>query len=210
MKKNREERVSWAYATTFAVMFLALFIFLAVSVVQNNYIINTDNFVSNWLSENRTESGIKIFNIITDILSVEVLVIALIILAGYFYYKKRHNSSLLITLSIGFGLIMRELLSFTIQRERPLNALSQVAGFSFPSGHTLTATIFFILICVLLWKKANIASKLFLFISSLILILLAGFARIYLNVHYLSDVLAGFALGVFSVCISSILTRYIK
>lgn len=198
------------YAVIFAVLSLALLIFLAVSVIANNYIVNADNIVNNWISENRTAGGIKILNIITNILSVEVLVITLIAIAGYFYYKRKNNFALLITSSLGFGLIIKELISVFVQRERPLAGFTEAIGFSFPSGHALTAAIFFLLICIMLWRKANLISKFLLFTGSLILILLAGFARIYLNVHYLSDVLAGFALGIFVVCISVILAGKIN
>ena len=71
-------------------------------------------------------------------------------------------------------------------------------GFSFPSQHAVMAIIFFSLIIFLFAEKIKNNFLKYLFIgANIILILLIGFSRIYLKVHYFSDSLAGLALGLF-------------
>ena len=85
-----------------------------------------------------------------------------------------------------------------VQKNRPTNGLIYVPGFSFPSGHTAIVVVFFGLLVYLLMPK--IKSYLFkntLVLGSILIILFVGFTRVYLNVHWLTDVIGGLALGMF-------------
>jgi len=97
-------------------------------------------------------------------------------------------------------------------RPRPENPLLRtVSGLSFPSGHALISVAFYGLLIYLLWH--NISNKIlrgFLIILLLILILMIGVSRIYLRVHYASDVLAGFAMGLIWLVLSIWTVRKIE
>jgi undecaprenyl-diphosphatase len=125
-----------------------------------------------------------------SILSAALLTCSLII-------KKRYNAILLI-FSMGGGLIITESLKEWFARPRPENAIIETTDFSFPSGHSTMSIIFFSLL--LYSFKDDIENKYTraLFVAANIgIFLLIGFSRIYLNVHYLSDVIAGFSFGLF-------------
>ena len=80
-----------------------------------------------------------------------------------------------------------------IKRERPLLQLIEISGYSFPSGHaTLSTTLVFSLYLIL--KDKIKYKKLFISIC-IIFPLLISFTRVYLCVHYLSDIIAGIGLG---------------
>ena len=85
----------------------------------------------------------------------------------------------------------------SFRRVRPPNPLIDgLENFSFPSGHATSAFIFYGLLTYLVWKTE--IPKLYKYIIGAILItfsLLIGFSRIYLRVHYPSDVLAGICIG---------------
>ncbi|WP_266203271.1 phosphatase PAP2 family protein [Pontibacter kalidii] len=85
-----------------------------------------------------------------------------------------------------------------ISRERPAQDMAYYAveHFSFPSGHSTTALVLFGMLAYFLYRHARVAwQRKLVVVLSLLLIGLVGFSRIYLGVHFLSDVLAGFLLG---------------
>lgn len=80
-----------------------------------------------------------------------------------------------------------------IRRERPINSLIYVGGFSFPSGHAMVSMAFYGMLIYVFYKLVkNNKLKYLLMVFCAVLILLIGFSRIYLGVHYFSDVLVGF------------------
>ena len=90
------------------------------------------------------------------------------------------------------------LLKEFFNRERPVMPLLEpVAGLSFPSGHALMSMSFYGLLVIIVWEQVkNNTWKWVLTTLLLLLIFLIGFSRIYLRLHYFSDVMAGFAMGI--------------
>ena len=82
-------------------------------------------------------------------------------------------------------------------RARPVEALIKIPkSFSFPSGHTLTSIVFYVLLCFLLTYNMDIKKrKIIIFISFLFVSLIAS-SRIILGVHYFSDVVGGVLIGI--------------
>ncbi len=108
--------------------------------------------------------------------------------------KKEYILSFLITV-LGAE-ISGQLLKILFHRARPDGGLAVENTFSFPSGHALIAAAFYSFLIYYFWQtsKSN-AQKYFYLISGLILILLIGLSRLYLGVHYFSDVIGGYILG---------------
>jgi undecaprenyl-diphosphatase len=88
-------------------------------------------------------------------------------------------------------------LKHLFNRERPLTPLLEPArGLSFPSGHSLMSFTFYGLMIYLVWT--NVQNKLLssiLITALLLIILFIGISRVYLEVHYATDVIAGFCMG---------------
>lgn len=135
---------------------------------------------------------------ITNIFSPEVLFIAALAACFYFLTKRRWYAAGLIFMSTAGGLILNAILKRLINRPRPDGGLTPETSLSFPSGHALMALIFFSLILFFFVRKIRNKKLKYLFIlSNLSLIVLIGFSRLYLKVHWFSDVIAGLALGLF-------------
>ena len=140
----------------------------------------------------------KIMIFVTNIASPTHLFFLSLILFGILVYKKKWYYSLLLSFSMVGGLLFEVLTKFLIHRARPENALIGVSGYSFPSGHATMAIIFFSLLLYSFKDDIkNKALKNIFIVSNIALFLIIGFSRVYLNVHWFSDVLAGFGLGLF-------------
>ena len=120
------------------------------------------------------------------------------VLIIYYIYRKSNTLALDIAMiglsSTGILFLFKNI----FKRHRPLDPLiSHVTGFSFPSGHSFSSFTFFGILIYLIWHT-NI-SKLWKIIIAILLFVFAttiAFSRVYLRVHYPSDVVAGFCLSV--------------
>ena len=101
-------------------------------------------------------------------------------------------------------LVLMLLLKALFARARPLVPLLEAArGFSFPSGHAFMSTTFYGLLAYIVWQDVkNKGLRLTLTVALVVLILFISFSRIYLRVHYTSDVIAGLCLGIVWLVIS--------
>ena len=121
----------------------------------------------------------------------------LTLLTFYFFIRKNKRLSIRILALALTSLSLMFLLKLSFQRSRPdIPLLEKVSGFSFPSGHALMSVAFYGMLIYIVWTeiKTNwIRYSLIVFLS--LLIFLIGYSRVYLRVHYASDVLAGFAVG---------------
>ena len=96
------------------------------------------------------------------------------------------------------ALVLNQVLKFIIQRPRPDGfRLATVSGFSFPSGHSMAAMAFFGLLAWLVWRYEKDRRQRALLVAAFALVIvMIGVSRIYLGVHYASDVIGGFCLSV--------------
>ncbi|HKO80981.1 MAG TPA: phosphatase PAP2 family protein, partial [Chitinophagaceae bacterium] len=127
------------------------------------------------------------------------LTTANVVLAGVFLIKKDHRiySLKIVAVAITSTAVMF-LLKIILQRERPLVPLiSKVHGYSFPSGHSFSSMVFFGMLAYIIYRNVNHkVLKWILVVSCFLFAILIGFSRIYLKLHYASDVIAGFCLGI--------------
>jgi undecaprenyl-diphosphatase len=115
-----------------------------------------------------------------------------------FAWRRFRYRLLALILIVPGGMLLNAMLKHAFHRPRPNwdNPILMLAGFSFPSGHAMTATLFFGLMAAFAartgaaWRRRVLAV-----LASSLLIVLVCFSRLYLGVHYLSDVLAGVAEG---------------
>jgi undecaprenyl-diphosphatase len=125
------------------------------------------------------------------------LIPAYLILIAYFLFFKKSRKLSLDVAAVG---VVSTLILFSLKaifhRHRPLDPLVQkVNGFSFPSGHSFSSFTFFGLLIYIIWNnKMNAALRWVLTIFFFLFATAIAFSRVYLHVHYASDVIAGFCL----------------
>ena len=165
-------------------------------VTNNTNVTNLDKVIYNFINTHQSSSVYNFLLSITKIGDVfESFIIFLIF--GLFLMLKDKNNLYKFIQTTFLGLALVEIIKYFIQRTRPVNPLE--LGLSFPSAHATLATVFLLSSIFLLAPliKEKISKNIFLTATSIIFPLIA-FSRIYLSVHWTSDVVAGIILG--SVC----------
>ncbi len=174
-----------------------LFILIIHEVLWEDEV-RIDNSIFNYLSANIINTRLTaMMRIVTHFASAIFLQIgygALVIL--YLVLKNWKRAVEVAAIGIG-GFIINYVMKLSFHRLRPPDPLiEKLNNFSFPSGHATSAFIFYGLLAYLIWKTNM--SRIYKVISGSILILFSlviGFSRVYLRVHFTSDVVAGFCIG---------------
>jgi undecaprenyl-diphosphatase len=135
----------------------------------------------------------KVFTEIGDKYILSFLFLFLIILL---YSKNKKNDILIILFSSILGFLSTISIKSIIERNRPENAQVFESTFSFPSAHATMSTIFFLFLAYYISNKFP-KIKFLIWTICFLFFLIISFSRIYLNVHYLSDVIAGIFLATF-------------
>ena len=189
-----------------------LFAFIAYEVIfekKNAF----DNAILDFLSKNLIDPDLTDFmKVVTYFASSAFLEIAYGVLIVIYGFTKNWKRVIEIA-AIGLGgFLVNYFMKLSFHRIRPPNPLlDPLTNFSFPSGHATSGFIFYGLLAYLLWKTK--IPKLYIYtIGSAFIIfsLLIGFSRVYLRMHYPSDVIAGFCIGFFWLFITIALFERLK
>jgi undecaprenyl-diphosphatase len=144
------------------------------------------------------ETNNRIMTFITYLGTHRFLIPANLVLIAYFLFIRKHRwFSIKVPAVALSSLLLMFGLKNLFGRERPLIPLLESAdGLSFPSGHALMSVTFYGMLIYIVWHSIKDQRlKWTLIIGLLAMIHLIGFSRIYLRVHYTTDVLAGWAMG---------------
>jgi len=174
---------------------LAIFIFILINVLNGN-ITGFDNNIYNSISSLKSNFATSFFKGVTMFADEEPIILIAIICLVVIKNRKIGAS---IAVNLVSSVFVNHLIKEIVQRPRPPIELRMVeeSSFSFPSGHAMTSATFYGLIIYFIFKNVK-NKKLRNTICTVLslLIFLIGISRIYLGVHYASDVLAGFVLAI--------------
>jgi undecaprenyl-diphosphatase len=135
---------------------------------------------------------------ITALGGVFVLSLVTFAVAGYLAIVRKHHAMWLVLLATGGGLVISTVLKNLFNRDRPqlVPHLSIVHTSSFPSGHSMLSAVVYLTLGAMLARLVpNRAAKIYFIVLAMALSLLVGISRVYLGVHYPTDVLAGWTAG---------------
>lgn len=185
MKKNIDIKI---------IGLIVLFIVWTILIITNN-ISWFDNAIYNFIINFKSNTLTSIMKTITALANpLTIIIFCLILLIPLIWHNRKGLYIIALTItSTLINLIIKNI----IQRDRPLVLrLIEEDGFSFPSGHAMGSICFYGGIIFLI-KKSNMNKniKLLIMILLSLIILSIGISRIYLGVHYASDIVGGFILG---------------
>jgi len=135
-----------------------------------------------------------ILGAITYISEPAVTILITLILAGLFISRKRIREAIWFLGTMGGGVVLATIIKTIVARTRPIHQVISESGYGFPSIHTLSATLLVLILVTLFYNKVQHNRA--LNILAMIWIPVVALSRVYLNAHYLTDVLGGFTLGV--------------
>lgn len=137
------------------------------------------------------------YKMITIIADTYQSAIITILIVAFLYIKKHYREALFLAITMSACGIAMPLLKNIFSRERPdFYRLIEINGYSFPSGHTTSATTMYLTLAIIVLSIMNKLNKYFIFSIAVIGIVIIGSSRIYLGVHYPTDVMAGICLGI--------------
>jgi membrane-associated phospholipid phosphatase len=181
---------------------------VAENIVNSEPMVQVDTAFTHWLFQARTSGLSQFFYGVTWLGSIYATVSALVIGSiVLFRQHKRRNVFILWFVVVGMGASV-QLGKRTFVRARPLQvAYYPETGYSFPSGHSATAMAMYGLLGYWFVRSVHRYRRL-IGAGAVTLILSVGFSRIYLGVHFLSDVLGGYLLGICWVIAGIVLTEW--
>ena len=198
------KKIKWIVFTV-----LVLCFGIVAYLVLSDKTVLADNFVYNSLVIYRSDFITGFFKFITFFAS-EIMVTLVSIIVFLFFKNKKYG--VLVTINAICILVLNICLKLIFMRERPLDLMIITEnGYSFPSGHAMAALGFYGFIIYLLWHM-NLRKKVKVIFSVLlsILIILIVMSRIYLGVHYASDVFAGYLVsGAYLILYITLVKRYL-
>ena len=180
-----------------AFVYLLFQLFGVVEAIHNyTTIIQIDRRMESLASAFRNLLVIKIFIWITMLAKAQIIILFSLGASAIFWLKNRKNFILPLFVTLIGSEAFVYLGKILVHRSRPAESVYFESSFSFPSGHATAAAAFFGFMLYYFWKTLTSwrhRLQLTFFIGALIVLI--GLSRIYLGVHYLSDILAGFLLG---------------
>jgi len=184
---------------------LFLFIWLNLESLSSQ---NFEHEVSDFVQSFRDDELTSYMKFVTQVGDLYGYIAIILILGFFLLLKRRFNLVIQIVSVVVSSALLNLVLKSLINRPRPYGeALVKVNFHSFPSGHAMSAIVFYGLMIYFLFELKSFNLKVLLSMICVLMIFFIGVSRIYLGVHYPTDVVAGYLGGLSSLCIGLMLIR---
>lgn len=190
---NRASRVAWSAVAVAAAVFAAL----AAVAATDDPLLAVDAAAHAALFDALGGGRLPVVIAVTWLGNNATIVAAATVLSVSFLLARRAAWTVRLIAASGGGAFVITGLKALFARVRPLEQVVEAAGWSFPSGHAFASTVFYGVLTALVWQATPRPAVRWTAVAVAVLIAGAvGLSRVYLNVHYLTDVVAGWAAGV--------------
>ena len=172
---------------------ILIFASMVILLLTDN-VYKLDNSIYSTIISLKSDGMTSVMTFITMLCNTEFIIVATLVLALSLSDKKK---SAMVASNVVLCSLINTIIKHIFVRARPVGIkLIPQGGYSFPSGHSMIAVAFYGLLIYMIWKsKWKKVWKIFTTTLLSILILLIGITRIYLGVHFASDVIAGLAIS---------------
>ncbi|MGF3065833.1 phosphatase PAP2 family protein [Facklamia sp. P12950] len=170
-----------------------LFVHLGLEIKKNE-LVTFDTPIQSWVRDLQNPLMDKIMLFITHSSSAIPVLIFFAIILLMLFKKRAFNKMHFLLIAIPGTLVINTILKLIFQRDRPdlLNLLIEENFYSFPSGHAMISSTAIFAIMVLCWRSKHFYKILTL---GLIYTFLVGYSRVYLGVHFPSDIIGGWMIS---------------
>jgi membrane protein DedA with SNARE-associated domain len=179
------------------------------TVARTSFFTNFDIYINLFVHEHAMQWMIAASSFIGSVGTTGAFFILGLVLGFALLMKERWRRAGIVLMSVTSSAVIVQWAKVFFMRERPVNALELVAGGSFPSGHACLAAAFF-MACIYIFTpkiKSWVLRELFI-VACVLCIVAVGLSRLVLNVHWASDIIAGWSLGIFLATGSVLFVRY--
>lgn len=153
------------------------------------------------------------FNDATALGGVPVLTLTAVFAVGYLLAIRKRGAAIYVAVAIASGAIATSILKSVFERARPevVPHLVEVDSASFPSGHAMNSALIYLTLSALVARtQESTLVRLYLIGSAIVLTLFVGISRIYLGVHYPTDVVAGWGVGASWAIVASYVAKWLQ
>lgn len=188
----------------------AIFIFIEIAqgISANSRLSNVDATITKSIESNVSATLLQIFAVVTHFGDRPVLFAICVFVPVWLSQARRKLLAISVALTLAGNAVLNPMLKLYFERLRPVNEhdVANALGWSFPSGHASGAVVAYGMLAYVAMRILPSRWRLPVMLGFASLVLTVGFSRIFLQVHFASDVVAGFAsgLGWLCVCIMSI------
>ena len=188
-----------------------LFAKMAEDFSEKEYILVTDRWIETYINAIQTPLLTKFMVALTNLNGEMGIFVFSLFMVLLLIYKRWYDDLLFYILSVSGANIAFIAIKMIVQRARPGSDILSIATHSFPSGHATMATAMALAVYLILVKRMpSTGLKLLLLIGCMVWPVMIAFSRVYLDVHWLSDVIAGIGLGLFWVTFIVLILRSMK
>jgi undecaprenyl-diphosphatase len=168
-----------------------------------------DNAVRTWFLAHQNPVVYKIAYAITWVGSPTVMVLLAVVAAAFFYRRKGRGNAAVVLAAPATGGLLSVAVKMIFGRARPAGGLLlNELGYSFPSGHAATSAAVMVTLCYVLARERILSWPTAILIGGGVP-LIVGLTRLYLDVHWMTDVVGGWSVGLFVAAMSAGLYEFL-
>lgn len=172
---------------------VVIFLRIAGEIIEHQSI-KFDVLILDWIHKQASPVLDVIFMFFTTLGNVEYMLPITLVILAYLLYKRRRHSALILFFGVGGAAAANLVLKSLFHRDRPAfwQSLITETGYSFPSGHAMLSAALVLCIIAIIWRtKWRVPA---IIIGGLGIVMI-GLSRLYLGVHYPTDIIAGWSVS---------------